>query len=59
MKLEKKKFFICPMCGEKHKVPKTDELAIVLIKCICGVGTFIQVRKGYHIPSKKGIERVF
>ena len=50
MKLEKKKYFLCPMCGEKLKLPKTEELEIIFIKCSCGCGSFIQVRNGYHIP---------
>ena len=56
MKLEKKKYFLCPMCREKLKLPKTEELEIIFIKCSCGCGSFIQVRNGYHIPSKQGIE---
>ena len=60
MKLEKKKYFLCPMCGEKLKLPKTEEeLEIIFIKCSCGCGSFIQVRNGYHIPSKRGLEKVF
>lgn len=59
IKLEKKKYFLCPMCGEKLKLPKTEELEIIFIKCSCGCGSFIQVRNGYHIPSKRGIEKVF
>ena len=39
------------MCGEKLKLPKTEELAIIFIQCSCGCGSFIQVRNGYHIPS--------
>ena len=59
MRLEKKKYFLCPMCGEKLKLPKTEELEIIFIKCSCGCGSFIQVRNGYHIPSKRGLEKVF
>ena len=59
IKLEKKKYFLCPMCGEKLKLPKTEELEIIFIKCSCGCGSFIQVRNGYHIPSKRGIEKFF
>ena len=59
MKLEKKKYFLCPMCGEKLKLPKTEELEVIFIKCSCGCGSFIQVRNGYHIPSKRGLEKVF
>ena len=59
MKLEKKKYFLCPMCREKLKLPKTEELEIIFIKCSCGCGSFIQVRNGYHIPYKQGIEKVF
>lgn len=58
MRLEKKKYFLCPVCGEKLKLPKTEELAIILIKCRCGCGSFIQVRNGYHIPSKGGLGKV-
>ncbi len=29
MRLEKKKYFLCPVCGEKLKLPKTEELAII------------------------------
>ena len=59
MKLEKKKYFICPMCGIKHKIPKTKDLAVTLIQCNCGSGSVIQIRNGYHIPSKKGVEKIF
>lgn len=59
MKTTKKKYFICPMCGVKHKVQKIKELSIILIKCECGGDSFIQVRNGYHIPSRKGIEKVY
>lgn len=31
MKLEKKKYFLCPMCGEKLKLPKTEELEMAII----------------------------
>lgn len=55
MKIEKKKYFICPMCGAKHKVPKTKELVVTLIHCNCGCGSLIQARNGYHIPSKDGL----
>lgn len=57
--VRKKKYFLCPMCGEKLKLPKTEELEVIFIKCSCGCGSFIQVRNGYHIPSKRGIEKVF
>ena len=50
---------VCPVCGEKLKLPKTEELEVIFIKCSCGCGSFIQVRNGYHIPSKRGIEKVF
>ena len=59
MKLEKKKYFLGRMCGEKLILPKTEELEIIFIKCSCGCGCFIQVRNGYHIPSKRGLEKVF
>lgn len=31
MRLEKKKYFLCPMCGEKLKLPKTEELEMAII----------------------------
>ena len=43
----------------KLKLPKTEELEVIVIKCSCGCGSFIQVRNGYHIPSKRGIEKFF
>ncbi len=53
---EKKKYFICPLCGTKHKIVKLKEEAIVLIQCDCGCGSLIQTKNGYHIPSKEGLK---
>ncbi len=56
---EKKKYFICPLCGIKHKIVKLKEEAIVLIHCECGCGSFIQTKNGYHIPSKEGLKKIY
>lgn len=52
---EKKKYFNCPLCGIKHKTPKVKGEAISLIQCECGCGSWIQIKNGYHIPSKEGL----
>ena len=46
MKLEKKKYFLCPMCREKLKLPKTEELEIIFIKCSCGSSMFVVCPNG-------------
>ena len=37
MKLEKKKYFLCPMCGEKLKLPKTEELEVIFKNVVVDV----------------------
>ncbi len=58
-KSEKKKYFKCPLCGEKHKIPRIKGEGISLIHCNCGCGSWIQIKNGYHIPSKEGLKRVY
>lgn len=58
LKKEKKKYFICPMCGTRHDIQKTKELAIMSVRCKCGCASFIQIKNGYHIPSKQGSETI-
>lgn len=57
-KKTKKKYFQCPGCAYKHRIAKTKDLHIALIRCDCGHDSLIMVKNGYHIPSKSGLQRV-
>lgn len=54
---EKKKYFKCSLCGTKHKIAKVKGEAISLIQCNCGCSSWIQIKNGYHIPSKEGLRK--
>ncbi|MGL6105443.1 hypothetical protein [Romboutsia sp.] len=58
--MEKKKYFICPLCNVKHnlKKMKTSDMMMVMIRCNCGADSMIQVKNGYHVPSKNGIKKI-
>ena len=55
---EKKKYFICPLCGIKHKIVKLKEEAIVLIQCDCGCGSFIQTKNGIKNTYKERLKKI-
>lgn len=57
--MKKNKYYTCPVCSQKHKLPKTKELVPYLVACDCDTGIWIQIKNGYHIPSNSGLKKVY